>query len=68
MDNIQWPNEYPYMATWTDSIEMADRINEVGSNGWIHWNGIYGITPPVFVRYQDKTYSFEEFKKEIWNQ
>jgi hypothetical protein len=67
MDNIQWPNEYPYLATWAESIEEADKRNEIGTNGWIHWNGV-AMTWPKFVRHQGKTYSFEEFRKEVWKQ
>ncbi len=60
--------DYPYRATWCDSSEEADAHDLVSpiKSGWIHWNGTYGITPPNFVRYQGKTYTFEEFKKEVW--
>jgi len=56
---------YPYMATYCNSIEEADTINEYGMSGWIHWNGI-AMTPPKFVRFKGITYTYNEFKKEIW--
>lgn len=61
-------DEYPYLATWMDTIEEADKEYEgvFIHDGWVHWNGV-SVTPPKFVRYQGKTYTYEEFKKEIWN-
>jgi hypothetical protein len=60
--------DYPYMATWCSSPKEADEhdaFNHI-KIGWVHWNGIFDFTPPKFVRYQGKTYTFEEFKKEVW--
>ena len=54
-------DDYPYLATWCDSVEEADDEEY----GWIHWNGIAGVWPN-FVRYQGVTYTFEKFKKEVW--
>lgn len=58
-------NDYPYMCTYCDSIEEADQVNKYGMTGWHYWNGI-AMTWPKFVRYKGKTYTFEEFKKEVW--
>ena len=59
--------DYPYLATWCDSVEEADEHDRTSpfKTGWHHWNGT-AMTWPKFVRYQGKTYTFEEFRKEIW--
>lgn len=54
-----------YLATWHDSIEEADKINEYGMNGWVHWNGV-SMTDPTFVKYNGKIYTYIQFKKEVW--
>ena len=61
-------DDYPYLATWCDTIEEADAIHEgvFPPTMWMPWNGIAAIAP-TFVRYQGKTYTYEEFKKEVWN-
>ena len=59
--------EYPYLATWADSIEEADAIHEsvFPHTLWVHWNGV-SMTPPKFVRYKGETYTYNQFKKEVW--
>lgn len=54
-------DDYPYIATWCETVEQAD--NE--DYGWVHWNGV-AMMWPNFVRYKGVTYTFENFKKEIW--
>ena len=58
---------YQYVATWCDSIEEADKEYEgvFTHTGWMNWNGV-SLIPPKFVRYKGKTYTYEDFKKEVW--
>ena len=58
---------YPYLASWCTDEEEAETDMSKPNSVWIHWNGIYGGTPPKRVIYQGKKYTFEEFRKEVWN-